>query len=44
LTEGVLQLHAILTHVTGIELGESLCPAERIDADLKAGIPMAEQR
>ncbi len=44
LTEGVLQLHAILAHVTGVELGESLCPAERVDADLKAGIARPGQR
>jgi iron complex transport system substrate-binding protein len=44
LTEGVFQLHAILAHVTGVEPGENLCPAESMDADLKAKIAGAEQR
>jgi iron complex transport system substrate-binding protein len=44
LTEGVLQLHAILAHVTGIEVSKTLLPAERVDADLKARITGPAQR
>lgn len=36
LTEGVLQLHAILAHMAGVEASDSLHPAERMDPDLKA--------
>jgi hypothetical protein len=43
-TEGVLQLHAILAHVTGIEVSKTLLPAERVDADLKARITGPAQR
>ena len=35
LTEGLLQLHAILTCVAGLDLPDDLRPAERTDPDLK---------
>ena len=35
LTEGVLQLHAILAGVAGVDLPDDLRPAERTDPDLK---------
>lgn len=35
LTEGLLQLHAILTCVAGLDLPDDLLPAERTDPDLK---------
>ena len=35
LTEGLLQLHAILTGVAGVDLPDDLRPAERTDPDLK---------
>jgi iron complex transport system substrate-binding protein len=44
LTEGMLQLHAILAHVTGVKLAANLFPAEPLDADLKAGITSPEER
>jgi len=37
LTEGVLQLHAILAHVAGVEQLKGLSPAERMDPDFVSG-------
>jgi iron complex transport system substrate-binding protein len=34
LSEGVRQLHAILAHVTGVEIDSQLAPQERVDPDL----------
>jgi iron complex transport system substrate-binding protein len=36
LTEGVRQLHAILSHAVGAAVPEELAPAERMDPDLKS--------
>ena len=37
LTEGVRQLHAILSHVTGTPLPREIAPEERLDKDLSRG-------
>ena len=37
LTEGVRQLHTIISHVAGVSVKPELCPQERVDPDLKTG-------
>jgi len=43
LTEGVLQLHAILAHVVDAHVSETLYPAERTDPDLVQQIAVLKQ-